>query len=266
MKLAGLAVQSLLIGVYVALVLAMFYLLRSRERPEGRGAWSTNVGSKPSVAAKLLFAAFVHWICIVTRAFEAFVYWNGGLHADNYYTTMVSASSVAGAAFHGATVAVADSIVIGRLCIVSNYRRTVIVPPLVLLTAFLVTLVGHVYTYSMRGNLMDGPFKAMRLWRLSCSIINVCNNVYCTVMIVWLIRRTHVLASKNGSVCQSIQSTMILIIESAAFLTSMVIVSQVTYATGHVSDYFIIDCIPSIAALAAVLVHARTVIERGRKG
>ncbi|KAL1750230.1 hypothetical protein FB107DRAFT_224249, partial [Schizophyllum commune] len=56
------------------------------------------------------------------------------------------------------------------------------------------------------------------------------------------------------------QSVALLMIESASCYTAIVIVSQITYATGHVSNYFFTDCIPSVAALAAILVHARAVL------
>ncbi|KAI5826074.1 hypothetical protein K523DRAFT_281767 [Schizophyllum commune Tattone D] len=60
-------------------------------------------------------------------------------------------------------------------------------------------------------------------------------------------------------------SVALLMIESASCYTAIVIVSQITYATGHVSNYFFTDCIPSVAALAAVLVHARAVLGKAVK-
>ncbi|KAI5888137.1 uncharacterized protein SCHCODRAFT_02635830 [Schizophyllum commune H4-8] len=55
-------------------------------------------------------------------------------------------------------------------------------------------------------------------------------------------------------------SVALLMIESASCYTAIVVISQITYATGHVSNYFFTDCIPSVSALAAVLVHARAVL------
>ena len=54
-------------------------------------------------------------------------------------------------------------------------------------------------------------------------------------------------------------------ISPKSIFRAIVIVSQITYATGHVSNYFFTDCIPSVAALAAVLVHARAVLGKAVK-
>ena len=45
--------------------------------------------------------------------------------------------------------------------------------------------------------------------------------------------------------------------------SSIVLIAQITYGTNHVSNYFFNDCIPPAAALAAVLVHVRAVLQRG---
>ena len=46
--------------------------------------------------------------------------------------------------------------------------------------------------------------------------------------------------------------------------SSTAIVAQVAYETDHASSYFLVDSIPTTAALTAVLVHARAVLTRAR--
>ena len=50
-----------------------------------------------------------------------------------------------------------------------------------------------------------------------------------------------------------------------SFLLSFsVLISQITYTTGHISNYFFTDTVPFVAALSAVLVHARAILVKGR--
>ncbi|KAL1742449.1 hypothetical protein HDZ31DRAFT_75513 [Schizophyllum fasciatum] len=83
-------------------------------------------------------------------------------------------------------------------------------------------------------------------------------------MIVWYILRVYA-RSPNTNVGSKIKSVMLLMAESAFVYTSFALAWQVAYGMNHVSAYFIEDCIPPVAALAAVLVHVRAVLGIGRE-
>ncbi|KAL1750336.1 hypothetical protein FB107DRAFT_252204 [Schizophyllum commune] len=91
MKLAALAVQSVLFGIYIALVLAMIYLLTLRPHSETVRRTS-RLGERLLFAGLILLSAMItgQWICIVIRAFQASIVLiaqitYGTDHVSNYF-------------------------------------------------------------------------------------------------------------------------------------------------------------------------------------
>lgn len=220
MKLAALCVQSVLLGVFVALVLAMFYLFTRRSTA------GPSTGKIPK-AERLLLSALVillvmntgHWICTVVRAFEAFVFWLDGQHPAAYYGWMTGTIRVAQAAFHSGTVVAADMMVITRLYVIWDYRRSVAVAPGVLsLVALLVSAIGTTYAYGAYNADSPSTLVSLQHWRIAHSVLTICTNVYSTGMIVWRVVRVNRRAAKFRS-GTSLTSAILLIAESAAVYT-----------------------------------------------
>ncbi|KAI5827198.1 hypothetical protein K523DRAFT_330577 [Schizophyllum commune Tattone D] len=280
MKLAALAVQSVLFGIYIALVLAMIYLLTLRPHSETVRRTS-RLGERLLFAGLILLSAMItgEWICIVIRAFQAFILWEGGQHADNFYANITGPSEVLRSAFHSATVTIADLFVVARLYVIWNYRKSVILLPITALVLLLgtestISAVGVTYAYGAYEMMDPATLASLHRWRMAQSILTIWYalldsaarprfdeaahsiNVYCTVG-----RVQRQAAQFSGS--RSVRSVVTLMAESAAFYTSIVLIAQITYGTNHVSNYFFNDCIPPAAALAAVLVHVRAVLGRG---
>ncbi|KAL1726443.1 hypothetical protein EV714DRAFT_276567 [Schizophyllum commune] len=264
MKLAGLAIMSFLQGVYFALVLAMFYLLSRRVTPMTRGRSGKSSDRQLVVGLVVLtVVATGHWVCLVIRAFEAFIFWEDGQHADIYYEETSTSASVARSAFHGATAVVADMFVIARMYVIWEYRKWVVVFPSVALLGQLISVTGLAHSYSVYDSASYFTLLSMHQWRLAVCVSTLCVNIYCTVMVVW--RAGHVRYQRAEYVSSpSVMSAAILIAESAAFYTFSVLISQITYTTGHISNYFFTDTVPFVAALSAVLVHARAILVKGR--
>ncbi|KAL1726441.1 hypothetical protein EV714DRAFT_239383 [Schizophyllum commune] len=263
MKLAALAVQSVLFGIYIALVLAMIYLLTLRPHSE-TVRHTSRLGERLLFAGLILLSAMItgEWICIVIRAFQAFVLWEGGQHADSFYANITGPSEVLRSAFHSATVTIADLFVVARLYVIWNYKKSVIVLPITALILLLVSAVGVTYAYGAYEMMDPATLASLHRWRMAQSILTICINVYCTAMIIYEVGRVQRQAAQfSGS--RSVRSVVTLMAESAAFYTSIVLIAQITYGTNHVSNYFFNDCIPPAAALAAVLVHVRAVLGRG---
>ncbi|KAI4524689.1 hypothetical protein K525DRAFT_147737, partial [Schizophyllum commune Loenen D] len=263
MKLAALAVQSVLFGIYIALVLAMIYLLTLRPHSETVRRTS-RLGERLLFAGLILLSAMItgvshEWICTVIRAFQAFILWEGGQHADNFYANITGPSEVLRSAFHSATVTIADLFVVARLYVIWNYRKSVILLPITALVLLLVSAVGVTYAYGAYEMMDPATLASLHRWRMAQSILTICINVYCTAMIIYEVGRVQRQAAQfSGS--RSVRSVVTLMAESAAFYTSIVLIAQITYGTNHVSNYFFNDCIPPAAALAAVLVHVRAVL------
>ncbi|KAL1731748.1 hypothetical protein EV714DRAFT_271311 [Schizophyllum commune] len=221
MTLAALAVQSVLFGIYIALVLAMFYLLTLR--PHSRTVPRTGkLGERLLLAGLMLLSTMItgQWICLVIRAFQAFILWEGGQHADSFYANITGTSEVLRSAFYSATVTIADLFVVARLYVIWNCKKSVIILPITALGLLLVSAVGVTYAY--------GAYEMVDPATLEDSAVHLDD-----------------------------MSVITLMAESAALYTSLVLVAQITYGTDHVSNYFFNDCIPPTAALAAVLVHRR---------
>ncbi|KAL1742452.1 hypothetical protein HDZ31DRAFT_43231 [Schizophyllum fasciatum] len=265
MKLAGLAVQSMLVGIFIALVCAMVYLLSDRSYGEVKRR-----GRKPSADRLLLAGLLVlstmivgQWICVVIRAFQAFILWDGGTSAAAFYSQITGPSEVARSAFHSATIIIVDLFVIARLYVVYDKQKKVIIGPLVALIALLVACIGTTYAYGAYDQGKAITLDALHQWRIAQSALTISINVYCTALIVWKVGRVQKRAAQYNSGKAGVRSVVTLMAESAAFYTSIVLAAQITYGLGHVSNYFFTDCIPPAAALAAVLVHVRAVLGRG---
>ncbi|KAI5888139.1 uncharacterized protein SCHCODRAFT_02601797 [Schizophyllum commune H4-8] len=274
MKLAGLAVQSMLMGIFATLVVAMIYLLSRRPTPQTARRTNQHARRWLILGMSILsMAALGQWMCIVIRSFKAFVFWKGGTHASWFYYSNTGASEVTRSAFHSATIVVADLFVILRLWVVYEYRKRVIVAPSLSSAGLLVSAVGTAYAYAKYDEKRPQTLQILHIWKMIHNILTISTNIYCTGMIIWRIGRAHrrtsefsfgisIMASAFFVERPCSLSAVTLMAESAALYTSVVLAYQVSYGMNHVSGYIIQDCIPPSAALAAVLVHARAILTR----
>ncbi|KAL1695361.1 hypothetical protein GGG16DRAFT_45486 [Schizophyllum commune] len=186
MKLAGLAVQSVLLGLYALLVGAMtFFLLNSKgaERRKNRAL----------LAGLVLLSAMItgYSICVVIRAFEALITWHGGLQASVFYEDSTSSSSVAREAFHKATIIVADTFVIHRLHVVWDRSKVVTAGPMLSLIGTIVSSIGATYAFGAYEATSPSSVAALLQWHFAQTSFTLSINIYCTSMIFWRIWRTH---------------------------------------------------------------------------
>ncbi|KAL1672532.1 hypothetical protein EV122DRAFT_294802 [Schizophyllum commune] len=239
MKLAGLAVQSVLMGLYTTLVVAMIYLL-SRSPTSSTKRVADRRAQRLLIIGMVVLstAALGQWTCLLIRAFKAFIFWEGGTRPYWFYFLDTGSSEVTRSAFHSATIITADLFVILRLWVVWNYRRRVIIAPALSLSVLCVSGVGTAYAYAAYETLVPATHRVLHLWKMEHMVLTICTNLYCTGMIIWRIARLH-------------RRT-----EDFALSRSIV----------NAASYFIQDCIPPSAALAAVLVHARAILSKGLAG
>ncbi|KAL1750228.1 hypothetical protein FB107DRAFT_294689 [Schizophyllum commune] len=273
MKLAGVVVQSVLMGIYVALVVTMIFLLsrRSTQRTERRTSRQARRWLVIGMVV-LSMAALGQWTCIIVRCFKAFIFWEGGTHASWFYYSDTGASEVTRSALHSATIVVADLFIL-RLLVVYGYRKRVIIAPALSLLGLLVSAGGTAYAYATYDDSRPETLQILHLWKMLHNILTISTNIYCTGMIIWRIGRAHRRTSEfslGTSILVSafvrwqycFLSVVALMTESAALYTSVVLAYQASYGMNHVSSYIMQDCIPPSSALAAVLVHARAILTR----
>ncbi|KAL1672534.1 hypothetical protein EV122DRAFT_294803 [Schizophyllum commune] len=268
MELAGLVAQSVLMGVYAALVMAMIFLLSRRSTPKTAGR--ANRQARLWLIAGMVvlsIAALGQWTCIIVRCFKAFVFWEGGTHASWFYYSDTGASEVTRSAFHSATIVVADMFVISRLWVVYGHQRRVIIVPAITLAGLAVSALGTAHAYATYDALEPDSLKALHFWKMAQLAWTIRFG-----MIIWRIGRAHWRTPEfalGTSIMRAPRCTRMRVF-SGFFLStnamrstsSVVLAYQVSYGVNHVSSYFIYDCIPPAAALAAVLVHARAILTR----
>ncbi|KAL1668084.1 hypothetical protein GGF50DRAFT_47306 [Schizophyllum commune] len=261
MKLIGLSIQSLLFGTYLTLALAMFYLLRCRCAGSKRERPIRHPANVPLLVGLcfLTTALTGHWITVVIRSFQAFIYWHGGQQVSIYYVELAGSIGIARFAFHGANGIIADAFVIARLYIIWDYNKLIVVFPLLCLAGFFVAAIGTTYAYGVFNPSVPETLASLHHWRLARTVPSLCINFYCTAIVVWRLARIRRQTMDRG-ISESIGSVLIILVESAAFFTAVVLISQVMYEADNVTTYFFTDCVPYIAALTAILVHARAVI------
>ncbi|KAL1709264.1 hypothetical protein EV121DRAFT_195468 [Schizophyllum commune] len=261
MKLIGLSIQSLLFGTYLTLALAMFYLLRHR-----RAGWASTSTSRHPTKGRLLVGLCIltttltgHWISLVIRSFQAFIYWHGGQQASMYYVESAGSIGIVRFAFHGANGLISDAFVISRFFIIWDYSKPIVVFPLVCLAGFSVTAIGTTYAYGVFDPSLPETLTSLHHWRLARAVPSLSINFYCTALVVWRLARIRRQTMDHG-ISQSIKTALIIVVESAALNTTVILLSQIMYDVDNVSTYFLTDCVPYISALTAILIHARAVI------
>ncbi|KAI5893806.1 uncharacterized protein SCHCODRAFT_02622787 [Schizophyllum commune H4-8] len=261
MKLIGLSIQSLLFGTYLTLALAMFYLLRHR-----RAGWASTSTARHSTKGRLLVGLCIltttltgHWISLVIRSFQAFIYWHGAQQASMYYVESAGSIGIVRFAFHGANGLISDAFVISRFFIIWDYSKPVVVFPLVCLAGFSVTAIGTTYAYGVFDPSIPETLTSLHHWRLARAVPSLSINFYCTALVVWRLAHIRRQTMDHG-ISQSIKTALIIVVESAALNTTVILLSQIMYDVDNVSTYFLTDCVPYISALTAILIHARAVI------
>ncbi|KAI5888136.1 uncharacterized protein SCHCODRAFT_02512519 [Schizophyllum commune H4-8] len=263
MKLAGLAVQSVLMGLYITLVVAMVYLLSCNPTSSTKRAANRRAQRLLIIGMVVLStAALGQWICLLIRAFKAFIFWQGGTRPYWFYFLDTGSSEVTRSAFHSATIITADLFVISRLWVVWNYRKRVTIAPALSLFGLCVSGAGTAYAYAAYDTSVPATHRVLHLWKMAHMVLTIGTNLYCTGMIIWRIARLH-RRTADFALSRSIVAFVALMAESAAVYTSLVLAWQVSYGMKNASSYLIQDCIPPTAALAAVLVHARAIISKG---
>ncbi|KAL1760046.1 hypothetical protein FB107DRAFT_270440 [Schizophyllum commune] len=172
MKLIGLSIQSLLFGTYLTLALAMFYLLRHR-----RAGWASTSTTRHPTKGRLLVGLCIltttltgHWISLVIRSFQAFIYWHGGQQASMYYVESAGSIGIVRFAFHGANGLISDAFVISRFFIIWDYSKPMVVFPLVCLAGFSVTAIGTTYAYGVFDPSLPETLTSLHHWRLARAV------------------------------------------------------------------------------------------------
>ncbi|KAF7335879.1 hypothetical protein MSAN_02324900 [Mycena sanguinolenta] len=251
-NLAALTCSSLFYGMFVVLFSTSMYLLlgrylaarRSRNSPQ-RSIFRSTV----FIAAICLFCSVTaHWITTVYRAFLAFIYFEHGAGAVQFYADAAQVTELLQEGFLMISILIGDSLIIHRLWVVWEHRWAVVVFPICSLAGLTMTSAVSMYTTS-RKDVFSDP------WLTSTCTLTLVTNVYSTALItlkIWNI--TRVARPIGGS---NLRGFLVIVVESAAIYASWAIFFAATYQTRSLVQFVAIQGAPEIVGIVNALIHTR---------
>ncbi|KAJ7859792.1 hypothetical protein B0H14DRAFT_2746013 [Mycena olivaceomarginata] len=251
-NLAALTCSSLFYGMFSVLFATSMYLLVGRylaTRRSGNSPRESIFRSTVFIAAIGLFCAVTaHWVTTVYRAFLAFVYFQHGDSALEFYADAAQVTELVQEGFLMISILIGDSLIIHRLWVVWEHRLAVVVFPICSLAALTTTSAVSMYTTSRK---IPGKDVFSDPWLTSNCILTLVTNVYSTVLIVikvWNITRV---ARPIGG------GFLVIVVESAAIYASWAIFFTVTYQTRSLVQFIVIQAAPEVVGIVNALIHTR---------
>ncbi|KAJ6462607.1 hypothetical protein C8R45DRAFT_1220562 [Mycena sanguinolenta] len=254
-NLAALTCSSLFYGMFVVLFSTSIYLLvgryiatRSRRNLPSASIFRSTV----FIAAICLFCSITaHWITTVYRAFLAFVYFEHGDAAPQFYVDAAQVTELLQEGFLMISILIGDSLIIHRLWVVWEHRLAIIVFPICTLTALTVCSAVSMYTTSRSGSgtVFSNP------WLTSTCILTLVTNVYSTTLITLKIWNITCVARPIGG--SNLRGFLVIVVESAALYASWAVFFTVTYQTHSVVQFVVIQGAPEVVGIVNALIHTR---------
>ncbi|KAJ7463695.1 hypothetical protein FB451DRAFT_1265247 [Mycena latifolia] len=196
-----------------------------------------------------------HWITNVYRAYQAFVRFPGG--PILFYSTTNLGSYTARNIVYCTLVMVADSFAVYRCYRVWNNKWYVVVIPIIMVGGSAVT--GYGTTYFFTVDPPGGVFGTTIVrWGTSWFAMNLCTNLVCTCIVgskILLSQRSIRTLSQAAS--QRLWNTLIIILESAAIYSSVLIVLITCYLVGSFSAYTVLDISVSTVGITFTMIILR---------
>ncbi|KAK6988572.1 hypothetical protein R3P38DRAFT_3290935 [Favolaschia claudopus] len=260
-NLAALTCSTLFYGMFVVLFSTSMYLLVGRYLAVRRGSRHSPGGHNPRsifrstvfIAAVLLFCAVTaHWVTTVRRAFLAFIYFQHGGAAAEFYGDPTQMTELVQEGFLMISILIGDSLIIHRLWVVWEHRIAVIIFPVCTLVALTTSSAVSMYTTSRKGSgedIFSDP------WLTSNCILTLVTNVYSTVLItikIWNI--THIARPIGGS---NLRGFLVIVVESAAIYASWAVFFTIAYRMRSLVQFLVIQSAPEVVGIVNALIHTR---------
>ncbi|KAJ7458899.1 hypothetical protein FB451DRAFT_1272817 [Mycena latifolia] len=232
----------LLVGRYLA-------SRRSRTAAPNRSIYRSTV----FIAAICLFCAVTaHWVTTVYRAFLAFIYFQHGDAALEFYADMAQTTELVQEGFLMISILIGDSLIIHRLWVVWEHQISVVVFPICSLAALTMCSAVSMYTVSRK---IPGKDIFADPWLTSNCVLTLVTNVYSTGFITYKIWNiTRVARPIGGS---NLRDFLVIVVESAAIYASWAIFFTATYQTRSVVQFIVIQTAPEVVGIVNALIHTR---------
>ncbi|KAH9931470.1 uncharacterized protein B0H18DRAFT_872069 [Fomitopsis serialis] len=244
-SLAAAALESVLYGVFLILALSSMYFHISRVNLTHEGMnHSISMFLSPIFVGSVAITVTVtgHWITVVIRLFDAFVYYEGGAAPSTYYSMLPISTAVAKASFLAVTLIECDIMLVYRLWTVWNHSYVIaFIPMCTILGQFtLPTAIYHQTHIPASG--LDGVFASvMSHWITSGNVFTF----------------EHGACGIELNIPVFFQSVLVTVVESAMLFMCYTIFFLVSYTTRSNLQYFCIDTICPVAGIAFMLINAR---------
>ncbi|KAJ7089106.1 hypothetical protein C8R44DRAFT_818785 [Mycena epipterygia] len=262
-NLATLAVSSLFYGMFLVLSSSSMYLLVARYLANRRSR-NTNTLTDRSIFRSTVFIAAIglfcaitaHWITTVYRAFLAFIYFQHGDAAVEFYADIVRTAQVTEMiqeAFLMMSILIGDSLIIHRLWVVWEHRTAVVVFPICTLAAL--TLCSGVSIHTIAQKAVERRDIFSDPWLTSNCVLTLVTNVYSTALITYKIWNITSKARPIGG--SNLRDFLVIVVESAAIYASWAVFFTVTYQTRSLVQFIVIQTAPEVVGIVNALIHTR---------
>ncbi|KAJ7064608.1 hypothetical protein C8F01DRAFT_770319 [Mycena amicta] len=249
MNMAALAVEGLLLGVFIVLFGASVYLRVSRFESAGGRPRSSLWWNPVLLSTTALFLLCIaHWILTLIRFFRAFLMADSALW---YYSEDVDHLSSASIALASAAIWLGDAIIIHRLWVLWGRDLRIVIAPIASwlgLVASGIASIIHLASDSASG------YKNQALtatWALS-----ILTSVYCTVFIALLVW-DHRMKSNEQHRSHFMVTFLVVLAESGALLAMWTVFYAAIHT--HVCELMALTMgvTPPIVGLANMLIYIR---------
>ncbi|KAI0750198.1 hypothetical protein C8Q80DRAFT_676759 [Daedaleopsis nitida] len=262
-NLGSVCFQSALYGIFLVLSCIALALLAFRH--------SNDVASRPSISSHksrwgiwksplfvttviLFVMVTVQWIVSVFRAFDGFIYFEGGRAPALYFLDFTKWAEVVVNALTVFAQVICDGMITYRTWIVWNRNYKVLIFPILALLGLLAGCIGLVYEET---HITSVFAKQVDLWITADAILTLSINVYGTAMIAYRIwsatRKTRSVGMRTGR----LQRVLSIFIESAALYTFWSLFFIITYRLRSNLHYPGSNCWPQISGIAYMLITVR---------
>lgn len=253
-NLAGLCVEGTLYGIFFTLFVLSSALLISRARKTSPHASIWSILCTPLIAGSLaMFVAItVHWVIEGARLVQAVNSPEGPLI---FYLEWSQPTFVAEMGFFIAAAVIGDALIIYRLWVVWNYRKLVVVFPILGLVGLLTCGIGLVQEFPQLET-GAGIFQSSAArWATPDCVFTICTNVYCSAMIAYKLWLVDSRSQKYGG--PSLGGVLAIVVESATFYTAWALVFFVTYQTHQNICFLIVNCWPAVSGITCMMINVR---------
>ncbi|KAJ7480878.1 hypothetical protein FB451DRAFT_1238659 [Mycena latifolia] len=206
-----------------------------------------------SVLSQIWILSTAYWIMIVYRAYQAFIRFPEG--ATQFYSTLAMPSYTARSVVYCMLTLVADTFAIYRAYLVWNRKWHMVAVPVIMLGGTVVTACGVIYHFTQGDALFD---TAILPWITSWFVMTLCTNVVCTCLIGYRIIQSQRAIQKLCEVASDrLWNTLIIIVESAAIYSSVLIALICCYVLGSDAQDIVLDMSVSTIGIAFTMIILR---------